>query len=122
MSANKIATFAAAALLSVSALALTAGSASAAQDAGFDSLLASTAAAQADASVERSDRDAARIALSVARSLAAQGDTQAATAYLNFARGKLGLGTTARDAAVGLSASGDAVGRGNDIASHDSYR
>lgn len=122
MSANKIATFAAAALLSVSALALTAGSASAAQDAGFDSLLASTSAAQADASVERSDRDAARIALLVARSLAAQGDTQAATAYLNFARGKLGLGSTARDAAVGLSASGDAVGHDSDIASHSSYR
>ncbi len=127
---RNFATVAAAATLSLSALTFAAGSANAAQDAGFDSLLASTAAAavQADAlTAERTERDAARTALSVARSLAAQGDTKGASAYLNFARAKLGLATTAPDDVVGLSASGDSTARtdavhGNAIASHSSYR
>ncbi len=130
MFTQKFATAAVAATLSLSALTFAAGSANAAQDAGFDNLLASTSAAvaQADAlTAERTERDAARNALSVARSLAAQGDTKGASAYLNFARGKLGLATTAPDDVVGLSASGDSsirtdAIRGDAIASHSSYR
>lgn len=128
MVTQKFATVAVAAALSLSAATFAAGSANAAQDAGFDSLLASTAAAQADSlTAERSERDAARTALSVARSLAAQGDIKGASAYLTYARAKLGLGSTAPDSVVGLSASGDSTVRtdaagGNAIASHSSYR
>ena len=130
MFTQKFATAAVAATLSLSALTFAAGSANAAQDAGFDNLLASTSAAvaQADAmTAERTERDAARTALSVARSLAAQGDAKGASAYLNFARAKLGLGSTVQDNVVGLSASGDSAVRsdavrGNAIASHSSYR
>ncbi|AWB08420.1 hypothetical protein A6A40_25735 (plasmid) [Azospirillum humicireducens] len=123
MVTQKFATVAVAATLSLSALTFAAGSANAAQDAGFDSLLASTAAVQADSpTAERSERDAARTALSVARSLAAQGDTKGASAYLAYARAKLGLGSTVQDSLVGLSASGDAAARTDAIASHSSYR
>ncbi|PWC32726.1 hypothetical protein [Azospirillum sp. TSO35-2] len=113
------------AAVALSVAAMTAGSAIAAQSDSFDRLLADTTAATAQANAitaERTERDAARTALSVARSLAAQGDTESATAYLNFARGKLGLGTTGHDDVVGLSASGDVVGRSDAIASHSSYR
>lgn len=115
----------AAAVLSVSALALTAGSAAAAQNASFDALLAETtvAAAHADSlTAERTERDAANTSLSVARSLAAQGNTDAAAGYLNFARGKLGLGAVAPQGVVGMSASGDVISHDDAIASHSSYR
>ncbi|MBP2302220.1 hypothetical protein [Azospirillum picis] len=122
MATNKLFSIAAAAVLSVSALTLAAAPATATD---FNGLLAETSAAAASANAitaERTERDAARIALSVARSLAAQGDTEAAAGYLNFARGKLGLTTVARGELVGLSASGDTVGRGDAVAPHTSYR
>ncbi len=83
----------AAAALSVAVLA--SGSAFAAGErGGFDALLAETKAAAITVSsvrAERSDRDLANSYITMAESLARQGDQAKALDFLNFARGKLGL-------------------------------
>jgi len=110
----------AAAALSVAVLS---SGAAFAASAGFDALLADTRAAAVGVTAsqaDRSERDLANTYITMARSLAAQGEEAKALDLLNFARGKLGLAGLEPVTDANRVASGKPVVQVGEIAPHNS--